>query len=138
MRQLGIPITLDVERNLIFNLNVLEKCVEKYGKMEDILNLSDLQEVKWLAVQMLNEDTEIWNDDHPDDKKTFLDEKKLSRCVDGIGGLRELQQKVNEAMLKGLPQEAVNEVEETAKNLIAVQSQKKTMNSTGTKPEPEK
>lgn len=136
MRQLGVPINLDIERHLIFNLNVMDKCIEKYGKMDDILSISDLKEVRWLAVEMLNEDAEIWNDEH-DEKKPLMDEKRLNRYVDGIGGLSELQQKVNAAILKGLPKEAVQEVEEVAKNLIAAQSQMKIMNSTGTTLDPE-
>jgi hypothetical protein len=136
MRQLGVPINLDIERHLIFNLNVMDKCIEKYGKMDDILSISDLKEVRWLAVEMLNEDAEIWNDEH-DEKKPLMDEKRLNRYVDGIGGLSELQQKVNAAILKGLPKEAVQEVEEVAKNLIAAQSQMKKMNSTGTTLDPE-
>ena len=114
----------------------MDKCIEKYGKMDDILSISDLKEVRWLAVEMLNEDAEIWNDEH-DEKKPLMDEKRLNRYVDGIGGLSELQQKVNAAILKGLPKEAVQEVEEVAKNLIAAQSQMKTMNSTGTTLDPE-
>lgn len=126
IKNLGIPITLDVERNLIFNINVLEECIEKYGSMDALLNepLANITATKWLAVKMLNEDAEIWNEDHPDDKKSLLDEKKLARIIDGLGGIRELQAKVNQAMLKGLPEDKVQEVEEVGKNLIAAQSLK--------------
>ena len=43
----GVPFTLykrkdeeiiPLEGELVFNLNVLEECVEKYSKMDDILN----------------------------------------------------------------------------------------------------
>lgn len=109
---------MDIERNLIFNLNVIEKCVEKFGKMDDILNATDLGTVKWLAAQMLNEDAEIWNDEH-EEKKPLIDEAKLGRYIIGIQGLNELQQKVREAMLLGLSDEQVQEVEEIEKNLMA-------------------
>lgn len=130
IKNLGVPITLDVERNLIFNLNVLEKCIEKYGSMDALLNepMANITATKWLAVEMLNEDAEIWNEDHPDNKKPLLDEKRLARLTDGLGGIQELQAKVNQAMLKGLPEDKVQEVEELGKNLIAAQSQSVTMN----------
>ena len=130
IKNLGIPITLDTERNLIFNLNVLEKCVEKYGSMDAILNepLENITATKWLAVEMLNEDAEIWNEDHPENLKPLLTEKKLARCTDGIGGIQELQDKVRQAMLKGLPEDKVQEVEEIEKNLIAAQSANLKMN----------
>lgn len=118
LKQLGIPITLDMERNLIFNFNVIEKCIDKFGAMDDILNAVDLKTVKWIAVQMVNEDAEIWNEQHPDNKKPLLEEEKLGRYVIGIYGLNELQQKVREAMLLGLPANQVQEVEEFEKNLM--------------------
>jgi len=125
MKSMGVPITLDVERHLVFNLNVLEKCVDKFKDMNKLLNLNNISEIKWLAVQMLNEDAEIWNEEHPDNPKPILNEKQLGRYVIGVGGLNELQKKVQEALLQGLPAEAVEEVEEKAKeiekNLIAAQ-----------------
>ena len=126
IKNMGIAIILDVERNLIFNLNVLEKCVEKFGSMDEMLNkpMADLTATRWLAVEMLNEDAEIWNEDHPDNIKPLLNEKKLARLTDGLGGIRELQAKVNQAMLKGLPEDKVREVEEVGKNLIAAQNLK--------------
>lgn len=129
IKDVGIPIKLDIDRNLVFTLNVLEKCVERYGKMDDVLNdaFKNISETKWLAVEMLNEDAEIWNDEH-EEKKPLLTEVKLGRLITGIYGVRELQQKVQEAMLKGLPEDKVKEVEEMAeeieKNLIAVQREK--------------
>lgn len=130
IKNLGVPITLDTERNMIFNLNVLEKCIEKYGSMDALLNepMANITATKWLAVEMLNEDAEIWNEDHPDNLKPLLNEKKLARLTDGLGGIQELQAKVNQAMLKGLPEDKVQEVEELGKNLIAAQSQNVTMN----------
>lgn len=125
-KNMGVPITLDIERNLIFNLNVLEKCVEKFGSIDEMLNkpLNELATAKWLAVEMLNEDAEIWNEEHPNDKKPLIDEKKLGRYLIGIQAIRELSTKVQEAMLKGLPEEQVQEIEEVGKNLIAAQSLK--------------
>lgn len=121
LRNMGIPITLDVERSLIFNLNVIEKCIDRFGAMDDILNAVDIKTVKWIAVQMANEDAEIWNKNNPDNKKPLLDEEELGRYVIGINGLNELQLKVREAMLLGLPAEQVQEVEEIEKNLMTVQ-----------------
>lgn len=122
LKQIGVPITLDIERNLVFNLNVIEKCVDKFGAMDDLLNAVDLKAVKWIAVQMLNEDADIWNDKHPDDKKPLLTEESLGRYVIGISGLTELQGKVREAMLLGLPRDAVQEVEDIEKNLMTAQA----------------
>ena len=123
---MGIKITLDIERELVFNLNVLDACVEKYGKMDDILNntAKDMEATRWLAVQMLNEGAEIHNDLHSDNKIPLIDEAKLKRYVIGLGGISELQKKVQEAILKGLPRDAVEAVEEMGKNMIAAQSGK--------------
>lgn len=130
IKDMGVPIKLDTDRNLVFTLNVLEKCVERYGKMDKVLNgaFESLTETKWLAVQMLNEDAEIWNEEHEDDKKPLMTEEKLARLVFGIHGVNELQSKVQEAMLKGLPEDKVKEVEEMAveieKNWMAAQRKK--------------
>jgi hypothetical protein len=116
-----------VDRTLIFNLNVLEKCIAKYEKMDVVLNLySNLSDYKWLGAQMLNEETEAWNEDHPDDQKPLLTEQQVGRMLDGIGGINDFQSKIRDAMLKGLPVEKVEEVEELEKNLIAAQSGKMT------------
>lgn len=129
IKNMGMPITLDCDRNLIFTLNVLEKCVERYKNMDNILNgaFENVSEIKWIAVQMLNEDAEIWNENH-EDKKPLLDETKVGRLIVGMGGIIELQNKVREAMFKGLPENQVKQVEEMAeevgKNLIAAQSAK--------------
>jgi cobalamin biosynthesis Co2+ chelatase CbiK len=123
-KNMGIKITLDIEREMVFSLNVLDACIEKYGKMEDMLNtMNDLEATKWLALQMLNEGAEIYNDMHPDNKIPLIDETKMKRYVSGLGGIRELQSKVTEAILKGLPPEAVAQVEEIGKNLIAARSE---------------
>lgn len=124
IKNMGIPIVLDCERNLIFNLNVLEQCIEKYGSLETMLNqpLQNISATKWLAVAMLNEDAEMWNEVHTDNQKPLLNEKSMGRYIDGIGGINDFQGKVREAILKGLPTDKVAEVEEIEKNLIAVQS----------------
>jgi hypothetical protein len=126
----GVPITLDRERNLIFNMNVLEKCVEKYSKMDNILNaFNNLSAAKHIGTLMLNEDAEIWNEEHPNDQKPLITEKQLGRMLDSINKINEFQQKVRQAMLSGLPQNQVHEVEELAenieKNLIAAQRKMK-------------
>lgn len=119
LRSMGVPITLDVDRNLIFNMSVIEKCVDRFGSMDDILNAANLSTVKWLATLMVNEDAKIWNESHPDQQKPLLDEEKLSRYVIGIQGVNELQKKVQEAMLIGLPEDQVKEVKDVEKNLMA-------------------
>lgn len=130
MKNYGVPITLDVERNLIFNLNVLEKCVEKYQKMDDVLNaFANIKAAKEIGTLMLNEDAEIWNENHPDNPKPLLTEKQLGRLLDNIQKINEFQEKVRQAMLAGLPKEQVVEVEEIEKNLIAAQSLKTTKES---------
>ena len=89
MKNYGVPITLDVERNLIFNLNVLEKCVEKYQKMDDVLNaFANIKAAKEIGTLMLNEDAEIWNENHPDNPKPLLTEKQLGRLLDNIQNKR--------------------------------------------------
>lgn len=124
LKKMGIPITLEIERELVFNLNVLDACIEKYGKMDDVLNSTakDTEATRWLAVQMLNEGAEIHNDFHPDNKIPLVDEAKVKRYTIGLGGITELQKKVQEALLKGLPPDAVEAVEEMGKNMIAAQS----------------
>ena len=76
---------------------------------------------------MLNEGAEVHNENHLDNKIPLIDEAKLKRYVSGLGGIRELQQKVQEALLKGLPEEAVQQVVELGEQ-IAVQRQKQTQN----------
>ncbi|ANW97723.1 hypothetical protein CSTERTH_01090 [Thermoclostridium stercorarium subsp. thermolacticum DSM 2910] len=127
MGKYGIPITLDTERHMIFNLNVLEACIEKYQNMDDILNaFCNIKAAKEIGLLMINEATEMWNEDHPDAKKPLLkDEKHLGRLLAGMAKINEFMEKVRQAMLEGLPQEAVQEVEEIEKNLMAA-AQKKT------------
>ncbi|WP_027628113.1 hypothetical protein [Ruminiclostridium cellobioparum] len=127
IKDTGVKIQLDIERELVFSLNVMSDAVEKYGKMDNLLNDSakSLEVAKWLAVQMVNEGIEIYNDNNPNDKQSLIDERKLCRYVHGFGGFNVLQQKVQEAMLKGLPADRVQQVEELGKNLIAAQSQTK-------------
>ena len=129
MKDYGVPITLDCERNLVFNLNVLEQCVEKYNKMDNVLNaFANIKAAKEIGVMMLNEDAEIWNEEHPENPKPLLTEKQLGRLLNSITKINEFQEKVRQAMLNGLPQEQVQEVEEMTedieKNLIAAQSLK--------------
>jgi hypothetical protein len=130
MRNLGVKITLDREREMIFNLNVLDACVEKFGKMDDLLKdtANDMKATIWLAVQMLNEGAEIHNENHPDDKIPPIDETKLKRYVSGLGGIKELNLKVQEAVLKGLPEESVQQVVELGEQIAAQRKQKQTQN----------
>jgi hypothetical protein len=105
--------------------------------MDNILNdaFRNVKTLKWLAVQMLNEDAEIWNEEHPDNPKPLLDEKKLGRLVVGIGGVNELQKKVQEAMLKGLPEDKIQQVEKWPKNLKKNDSCAEEEDEWGGKPE---
>ena len=129
MRNLGVKITLDREREMVFSLNVLDACIEKFGKMDDLLNdtANDMKATIWLAVQMLNEGAEIHNEINPDNKIPPIDEVKLKRYVSGLGGIRDLQLKVQEALLKGLPEEAIQQVHELGEQ-IAAQRQKQMQN----------
>jgi hypothetical protein len=136
----GVPITLykrkgeeviPVVGELIFNLNVLEGCVERYSKMDDVLNaFSNVKAAKEIGTLMWNESAEIWNEEH-EEKRELITEKQLGRMLDSITKINEFQEKVREAMLKGLPEDQVQEVEEAVddlgKNLIAAQSKKKTI-----------
>lgn len=125
IKNTGVKVMLDEERELVFTLNVMSDAINKYERMDNILNDSanNLEVTKWLAVQMVNEGIEIWNDKNPNDKKQLYDERKLCRYVQGLGGFGVLQQKVQEAILKGLPEDKVRQVEEIGKNLMAVQNQ---------------
>lgn len=129
---MGVKITLDREREMVFNLNVLDACIERFGKMDNILNdtAKDMEATRWLAVQMLNEGAEIHNDMHPDDRIPLIDESKLKRYTCGLGGIAELTRKVQEAMLKGLPEDQVKAIEEYGKNLMAAQRKNQTSNGT--------
>jgi hypothetical protein len=133
MKNYGVPFTLykrkdeeiiPLEGELVFNLNVLEECVEKYSKMDDILNaFSNIKAAKEIGTLMWNEAAEIWNEEH-EDKREVITEKQLGRMLDNIEKINEFQQKVRQAMLSGLPQDQVQVVEEVEKNLIAAQSLK--------------
>ena len=124
----GIPIMLDRERRMLFSLNVLEACVEKFGDVNALLQDStkDITTSKWVACLMINEGTEVWNDQHPDDKMDYIDEAKLGRYVAGIGGIAEFNRKIKEAFLAGLPEDSVEQVEdqieEAEKNLMAARN----------------
>ena len=132
----GVPITLyknkggksiPIEGELVFNLNVLEECVERYSKMDDILNaFSNIKAAKEIGALMWNEAAEIWNEEH-EDKREVITEKQLGRMLDTIDKINDFQQKVRQALLSGLPQDQVEQVEEIEKNLIAAQSKKETI-----------
>lgn len=134
MKNYGVPFTLykrkdeeiiPLEGELVFNLNVLEECVEKYSKMDDILNaFSNIKAAKEIGTLMWNEAAEIWNEEH-EDKREVITEKQLGRMLDSIEKINEFQQKVRQAMLSGLPQDQVQVVEEVEKNLIAAQRKMK-------------
>ena len=129
---MGIPFQIDeYERNLIFNLIVQEKCIDKFGKMDDIFKAAeDINTVVWLAKEMLNQDAEIWNKRNPDKQKPLLDEIDIKQGVDGLGGIIELQKAVSEAILKGLPIEAVKQVEELGEKIAALRMKKNSENLT--------
>jgi predicted RND superfamily exporter protein len=124
LKKLGISFNIDeYERNLIFNINVAEASTEKFGNMDNIFEaMRDIKSTVWLAVQMFNEDAEIWNKKHPDDKKPLVDEMDVKRGVDGVGGIADLIRAVNAAIIKGLPEDQVKQVEEISKNLLAAQT----------------
>jgi hypothetical protein len=93
--------------------------------MDDILNaFSNIKAAKEIGTLMWNEAAEIWNDEH-EDKREVITEKQLGRMLDTIDKINDFQQKVRQAMLSGLPQDQVEQVEELEKNLIAAQSSKK-------------
>jgi len=122
LKSAGVALNLGgVETRMLFTLNVMEKCVDRYGNLDDLLqNLNKgLAEVKWVALQMLNEGIETWNDEHPDDRRPLMEEQRLGRLVLGVSGINELSGKVREAIFAGLPKDAVEVVEESAKNLLA-------------------
>ena len=122
----GVPINLykrkgeeviPVVGELIFNLNVLEGCVERYSKMDDVLNaFSNVKAAKEIGTLMWNESAEIWNEEH-EEKRELITEKQLGRMLDSITKINEFQEKVREAMLKGLPEDQVQEVEEAVDDL---------------------
>jgi len=134
MKNYGVPFTLykrkdeeiiPLEGELVFNLNVLEECVEKYSKMDDILNaFSNIKAAKEIGTLMWNEAAEIWNEEH-EDKREVITEKQLGRMLDTIDKINDFQQKVRQALLSGLPQDQVQVVEEVEKNLIAAQRKMK-------------
>ncbi len=120
MRNLGVKIDLDIEREMVFNLIVQDACIERFRKIDDLFkSLDDEENIIWMAVQMINEGAEIYNEYHQDNKITLVDEKKVRRYTSGIGGKRNLYTKVNEAILKGLPEEAVQKVVELGEQMAA-------------------
>lgn len=129
-RQMGVPFQIDeYDRYLIFNLIVQDLCIDKFGKMDDIFQaVSNRDAMIWLAVEMFNQDVEIWNKRHQDNKKPLVTGKDVKQGIDGYGGYIELNKAINAAIIKGLPREAIEEVEEIGKNLIAAQNGMTTMN----------
>lgn len=143
MRDYGIEITLykrkdgevmEIEGELVCNINVLEECVAKYGSMDEILNgTNNIEVIKFIGTKMWNEAAEIWNEEHTE-KRPILTEKQFGRMIDktpsySILKVREVGEKVQKALLTGLPQDQVQEIVETAeeleKNLKAAQRKKK-------------
>jgi hypothetical protein len=115
LKNTGVSISLDIDREMVFSLNVLDSCIKKYnGMMDEILNSStqDFETVCWLSVQMLNEGAVIHNDLQPDNKIPMIDEVKLKRYTIGLGGILDLQKKAQQALLKGLPEDAVIQITE--------------------------
>ena len=143
MRDYGIPITLykrengeitEIAGELVCNINVLEECVAKYGSMDEILNsANNIEVIKFVGTKMWNEAAEIWNEEHTE-KRPILTEKQFGRMIDktpsySILKVREVGEKVQKALLTGLPQDQVQEIVETAeeleKNSKAAQRKKK-------------
>lgn len=123
---MGVAITLDRERRMVFNLNVLEAYNKKYGDIEGApQNMAkNIEIVRWLAIQMLNEGAEIWNEDHPDNKIPPMDEAKLNRYIYGIKGLEELQKKIHEAMFAGMSKDQIDQIYALGNKLVAAESSK--------------
>lgn len=123
VKTLGVPHQIDkYNRNLIFNINVMDKAVDKFGKLDNVFNAAnDIKTTVWFAVEMFNQDAEIQTEDG--NNVPIIDEAYLKRRVDGMGGLRDLQKSITDAILKGLSKESVQQVEELGKNLLAMQSQ---------------
>ena len=120
----GVPITLyknkggksiPIEGELVFNLNVLEECVEKYSKMDDILNaFSNIKAAKEIGTLMWNEAAEIWNEEH-EEKREVITEKQLGRMLDTIKNQRvSAESKTSHALCYLQDQvQVVEEVEKT-------------------------
>lgn len=135
--KMGVPIELDtriinengikkevyIERELIFNYNVIKKLKDKFGSIDDVLNSISDDNIIWIAKQMLDEHAKIHNKKYPDDPIPSLSEDEIGMYITGISGLNNLILKVNEAMLLGLPPEQVQVVEAIEKNLMTTQSQ---------------
>lgn len=134
----GIPIKLDtvivkandgiekkeyIKRNLVFNYNVIKKCIGRFGSLDDVLNGITYDNVLWIAEQMLIEDAKIHNRAYPDDPIPVLTEDEIGMYIMGINGLTDLIKKVNEAMILGLHPDQVQAVEEIEKNLKTTQGQ---------------
>ena len=120
MKPKGVEIELNGKNyNMLFNLNVIEQVVEKFGDISDLMSQTNsMKAVKWLATEMINEEIETWNDDHPDAQRELMTEKKLGRAICGVAGVNELRTKVQEAICQGLPESAVQRLEDTADELI--------------------
>ena len=121
LKPAGVAIVINGhEERMLFTLNIVEKAIERYGQLENLLqNLNTgLPEIKWLATQMINECIDIWNDDHPDERRQLLTEQQLGRQIVGVYGINELSDRVREAIFQGLPEDAVETVDATVKNLM--------------------
>jgi hypothetical protein len=142
MKDYGVPIVLyqrkdgeviEIKGELVSNINVMSELVEKYGSIEELLNNPNNMEVILFAgTKMWNEAAEIWNEEHSE-RRPILTEKQFGRMIDktpaySILKIQEISEKVQNALLTGLPQEQIQAIEEQAdelgKNLKAAQRKK--------------
>ena len=128
----GVEIELDGQKlYMLFTLNVMEAATDRYGKIDDLMQRigAGVSDLKWFATQMLNEWIAIWNDEHPDNPKPLLTEAKLGRMVVGLPEMNKLGVLVREAIIQGLPKDAVEVVlnaEDDLKNLMTAREKTET------------
>jgi hypothetical protein len=123
LKPTGVAIEINGrEERMLFTLNVMEKAVERYGQLEDLMQSLNkgLPEIKWFAAQMINECIDIWNDEHPEERRQSMTEQQLGHYIVGLTGINALSERVREAIFQGLPKDTVEMVEETAKNLLTM------------------
>lgn len=80
-----------VEYDLLFNLNVMEILQEEYGSVEAWSAKameSDEPNIKVLKFgfkAMLNEAIDVYNEDHIDEPKEFVNDKTVGRIISSVG-----------------------------------------------------
>jgi hypothetical protein len=99
---------------IVFNMNVLETLQKKYGSFNNWTNLiqpnggeeCDIEALKYVFCEAINEGIDIANEDR-EEKEEPLTMKQVGRIITEIG-LKEANQKINQAVIESAKNESKN------------------------------